>query len=229
MRSSIFISIALGACFFCFIGRTTTSEQFNFLDCLWVNTKYINCMEFKLPCECDSEIKSFVFIKFSKRLTKDTYRAFGQFSEDMEPSVLIIKKEKKNQFKVTLTDSTNIKGYIYFSGKQMIFRDVSKRKMIFERQLISGDYEDEFCLNNLNLTNRALNRKGYKNLESILHADSLELCCDKWSGQGNFLYNKKNSWSLEIKNDTMFIYELSNKSITAPPIFDKTVYKMIKW
>lgn len=174
----------------------------------WFNLKYIDCIQYQLPCECEKATGTyFSLVLDTNSHSKNFGVALSEYNL-MEPNIFPVRKVGIHEFEVISNNRDSSIWAKIIVERDSIYFFEKNSKSVFCQSNNSKKYDvQHYRIDNVNLINRSLNRRGYQKLETIVGYDSLACYCNKWKGKINFLRSLANpkSWVLEIKNDSLFI------------------------
>jgi hypothetical protein len=200
----------------------------------WFNTKYIECLKSKLPCECEKDLESYYSLVIDTNSSSKNFGVALSKYDLLEPNIFPIKKTGQYEYAVLDNKGDASIWAKIFIRKDTIYLNENNVQSVFSKTNNSSAYDvQHYKFDNIDLLNKALTKKGYPRLEEIVKSDSLACYCNKWKGNINFLYSldKSQSWLLEIKNDSLFIdlvtYPSEDPDPDDPIIPQK--FKAYKW
>lgn len=174
----------------------------------WLNTKYIECLKSKLPCECEKNVETYYSLVIDTNSSSKNFGVALSKYDFLEPNVFPINKIGQHEYAVFSkpNDTTSIWAKIFIKTDSICFIE-NNSQSVFCKTNNSNKYDvQHYKFDNVDLLNNTLSKKGHPKLEEIVNSDSLTCYCNKWKGKVNFLHSLKlQSWILEIKNDSLFI------------------------
>ena len=225
--SHIFLGVGT-VCFLCsafFIPEKEKSKN-------WFNTAYLNCLETRLPCDCQEQESpaylrmdtAYVQAMWADGIIYDqsTYSLHKQQNEYLAYAV--------NNETEWVVDTLQAKGRLQIIGDTLYFLDVNKKKKAFVRAGKASDDFDQYDAYHVALLNRTLAKYHYPSLEKTVGNDSLLCACNAELGL-NLVYSKKQFWILEQKKNKVSLYEWINapEEKTIDPVIEKRLVKQFKW
>ncbi|MGC4101990.1 hypothetical protein [Ferruginibacter sp.] len=202
----------------------------------WLNTKYIKCMESKLPCECERSIPGYYAFSIDTNKLSNTFGMQAYFKNSIEYDVIDLQKLNTHHFLAYIKKeaATDTVGYIQYKNGFIIFKDNTGRSTDFKR--ISGEITEldfAYLKDNIKLLNLALQKRGYPAIEKILSQDSLNFGCNYELASSNAITieGKSRAWLVKLEKGILLIYEIlegnENKTITFKPKLK--LIKSYKW
>ena len=198
---------------------------------IWFNIKYIKCMNNKLPCECEEELKNY----FVLQLDTIKNRIFLLRHENTEIEHYNIKKFSKNNFNIYLKKENQEVNYgrIIIKGKKIIVQVHNNRKSEFRLYGLTESKNDiDYYFYNLKMLNNALIKRGYDPLETIV-SDSLYAChCNKDFGKKINLVSNidgSKSWIIEVVDNNLIIHSIKNVDPSPGDTLIIEKFSVLKW
>lgn len=198
---------------------------------VWINEKYLKCLENELPCECEKKTNSLIVIRISINSQNGVASGWLFSSNDIEYQPFFLKQRSETDFDIYLTkDTTNLYGKFIFNESELeVLLNSSKEKISFKYGANTRVNPSEFHHENVNILNKSFKQRGIPDLQNILKEDSLGCYCKKWNDEGNYIYSKNRSWLIERKKDSIFFYERVDTSMSAPPKIMKNLLIKFKF
>jgi hypothetical protein len=179
----------------------------------WLNVGYIECLENRLPCECERLTETYYSIVVDTISKSKNYGVALLKFNQMEPYIYPIKRIDSNKYAVLKSkkDSTSWGSIIMKKDSLYFTYDNILSKFFNSKNANAYDWKS-YMAGNVTLLNRSFVKRGYPKLEEITKQDSLLCNCNKWMGNVDLLYvkGKSQSWILEIKNDSLHIDVIIN-------------------
>lgn len=206
---------------------------------IWISVEYIKQMESLLPCQC-AEKENFIYkivVDQNKTNNFDENKQFIpngilHFVIQTEPIPFYFLSNQKNTYVISI-DSESPAADLIFTEDTLTFNDFQDTyKFIKYQSLFNTEKGTTPPLEeNIFLINKALQSRGYPNIETLLNQNSLNLVCNAWQGTVNFLSsnNSNEQWVLEINEDLLYIYRIKNleRDPTDPLLTE--IYLILKW
>ena len=194
----------------------------------WLNIQYVECLENKLPCECEELVNTYFSLSINAdykwvSICEYTYPECGIFDikKNDNDKYGILHWQKKDSIWATIEISNDS---LYLTKNDTISRFIKSNTVVgYDSQHHSKD--------NVELLNKSLIARGYPTLEEIVDHDSLNCNCNKWIGKVNLLSVKGHPlhWVITIEDNNLNFYKDTNsgRDPSDPMITEKI--KSFKW
>lgn len=206
----------------------------------WLNVKYIECLQNKLPCECENRTdENFILIIDTNTKSENFGIKYKNHFSSEFIQCNIIKKD--NGSYSMIDDINNLMGSILIKSDTIYYTNTNKSISIFIRisskvqenknaKIIHND-KYQYQKLSVNFLNNALKKRGIPSLEYILKEKVLSCRCDENLGNMNVISTKNKSWIIEEVRDSVIIYFFVNSRNREPFSKEviKKIYKKYKW
>ena len=165
----------------------------------WVDTSYLNCLHQNLPCQCHHwNHMSFIEYDLADTSFFGVYKIVNYSKADS------ISFDVMNQMKFLSDKGDCIESHISILKDTMYYLDRKSNKRYTYIPIKTWiNFTDSVSLQTIN---SLMLKNGYPRINEVLNSDTLFCDCDIQFSI-NSLYNNKDVWALELKDNTLFIYE----------------------
>ncbi len=190
---------------------STIGGEANSLDSRWLNTRYIECLEDKLPCACEQLTETYYSVSIHAAPNGNAGQiALAMYSQNEPYSYSFIKTEAADY--TILSSSSDSVGWASFRIKNDTLEFMGKNSSSKFSRTTTLLREDHPTSENVRYLNQALAKRGHPTLEKILGSSYLRCTCNKWMENTNVLYvkNTARSWIVEIAEDSLHLNTILN-------------------
>lgn len=194
----------------------------------WINIDYVRCMKNQLPCYCEKVSRPFVWIRFDVDSDGDYVESQCYGFNDIEPIHVKFKKDAEGVYKAV---NNVVAGSVCISSSKdtLYYFENNKRSVFVRLDNAYLDEQDPLSVLNISLLKDAFALRG-KSIQTLLKHDTLYCSCNKWLGKINLIAGGQESWVIERRADSVYVYKYLDEGDVAksPAIRDFKTGKVVK-
>lgn len=179
----------------------------------WLNIRYIECLENRLPCECERLTETYYSIVLDTNSISKNYGVALSKFDQMEPHIYPIKRIGYKEYIIlkNLKDRTSW-GSLIIKEDSLYLTENNILSKFYKSEKVNIYNRQHYMVDNIHYLNKSFTKRGYPKLEEIVQRDSLLCDCNKWMGNVNILFVKgvSQSWIIEQTQDSIHFSEIVN-------------------